>query len=197
MYTTLFNKLVARRTISPSGCWEWQGAISSTGYGNTYWQGQYLPTHRAIWLAVHGEMPSDQLCHTCDNRRCFNPEHLFPGTQADNIADMYAKHREARGPLQGEKIRKGWTPELRAHRAGQTRQRMQQQHEELARAAGVPLDWKFCPKCHIWKPRSDYQRNGARHDGLKSLCRPCTAIQNEPNVRQRALRSDRGSRRIG
>ena len=50
--------------------------------------------HRAAWMITHGEIPEGLLVlHKCDNPPCVKPEHLFLGTQQDNIKDMYAKDR--------------------------------------------------------------------------------------------------------
>jgi len=46
-------------------------------------------------------------------------------------------------------------------------------HNLLAKEAGVPEDWKYCPSCKKWKSRTDFHKNSARYDKLKSYCKPC------------------------
>ena len=76
-------------------CWEWQGARATNGYGHFATRtGQFVSAHRLCWMLVFGEIPEGLLVlHTCDNRRCVNPKHLFLGTHSDNNLDMYRKGR--------------------------------------------------------------------------------------------------------
>ena len=182
----LFNRLKSHTTELPNGCWEWQGAIGGSGYGNTWLSnGKYTNAHRAMYFAVHG-IPRGKysICHKCDNKLCVNPEHLFKATQKGNLEDMHRKGRNAKGPTLSEAIRQGWTPEKRVRRAEQTRQRMAKIHELLTKEAGVPYDWKYCPSCKIWKSRSEFYKNRAAHNGIKAYCKPCD-ISREMTRRRR------------
>jgi hypothetical protein len=85
-------------------CWEWRLATNGVGYG-TFSRGrrdQRLLTHRVAYALEHGETPAGVLvCHTCDNRRCVRPSHLFLGDHKVNAADMVAKGRDCRGGTRG------------------------------------------------------------------------------------------------
>jgi len=76
-------------------CWRWSGAIlKNRGYGVVRVGGKNELAHRVAWATLHGgELPSKSVLHRCDNRRCVRPDHLFLGSQADNIHDMLAKGR--------------------------------------------------------------------------------------------------------
>lgn len=171
METDLLEKLKLRVEISATGCWEWQGAIGSTGYGNTYWRGKYINTHKAMWVALHGApLPGQFVLHRCDNKRCINPSHLFLGTQGDNMKDKADKGRATPGPCSKPAW---WTPERRAKKAEQMRIAMRDRHEEAAAKAGAPIEWKYCPSCFTWFPKENFYKNAARYDGLKPHCKRC------------------------
>lgn len=86
----------------PDDCWEWQGAYDKTGYARVGWNNRYYLVHRiSAWLS--GLIPSPDkpksaqdpthVLHTCDNRKCCNPNHFFLGTYSDNQRDAYKKGR--------------------------------------------------------------------------------------------------------
>ena len=79
-------------------CWLWTGPLMKNGYG----KGCRDLVHRLSWKIHHGPIPASMsVLHRCDNRRCVNPDHLFLGTQRDNLRDMREKGRQVRGEQQG------------------------------------------------------------------------------------------------
>jgi hypothetical protein len=92
-----------RLTRTESGCWEWNGHIAADGYGQLRIDNKAYRAHRRAWELAHGPIPVGlHVCHRCDNPPCCNPDHLFLGTDADNIADKCRKGRAKTRPLCGE-----------------------------------------------------------------------------------------------
>ncbi len=82
-----------------TGCWNWKGAKNQYGYGITWFMGKLVSANRlAAHLWLRFDLKSKlRVLHKCDNPACFNPKHLFVGTQLDNMRDMAVKGRSSNG----------------------------------------------------------------------------------------------------
>jgi hypothetical protein len=89
-------------------CWDWQGAKTSSGYGNLSWHGLHIQAHRLAYALTYGGIALETgfrqlgrakkyrrfVLHRCDNRACCNPKHLFLGSMRTNLLDAYSKGRK-------------------------------------------------------------------------------------------------------
>lgn len=79
------------------GCWVWSGSKDKDGYGSVRWKGKTYRAHRLTFMLANPDVRIHRLVlmHECDNPKCVRPDHLVPGTQAENVADMIEKGRAA------------------------------------------------------------------------------------------------------
>lgn len=87
-------------------CWLWTGATTRAGYGLLSWEGQLRYAHTVAWLLTYGtEPPAAELRHTCDTPACVRPDHLVPGTHAENMRDMAVRGRSGTAKLQPDAVK--------------------------------------------------------------------------------------------
>jgi hypothetical protein len=86
-----------KKFIVTPGCWLWMGKLHPRGYGRFRGKtGDMAP--RFSYECYRGEIPPGmQVCHKCDNPQCVNPDHLFLGTNQDNVDDKVRKGRHPVG----------------------------------------------------------------------------------------------------
>lgn len=116
-----------RKTAS---CWLWTRGVDGKGYGafrNA--EGVQQLAHRVAWRLSGRSDPKGPLLHRCDNHRCVRPDHLFIGTQADNMADKVQKQRQARGENHG-------SARLTQHKVDEIRRRYASGEPQAALAMG-------------------------------------------------------------
>ena len=82
------------RLEKSTNCWLYQGFLDKSGYGYHNFCNKKWKAHRQAYFLTHGEFDSNfDVCHTCDNPPCCNPDHLWLGKAYDNIHDMLNKGR--------------------------------------------------------------------------------------------------------
>ncbi|MGY4614787.1 DNA-binding CsgD family transcriptional regulator [Bradyrhizobium sp. USDA 4472] len=100
----LKTRLLAKAHAASNGCWEWQARKDADGYGRIWVNSRVRSgaAHRVSYEVHCGAIPEGMhVLHRCDNRACINPDHLFLGTNFDNMADRNSKGRQRRGAGHG------------------------------------------------------------------------------------------------
>lgn len=120
-------------------CWIWTGVTNSNGYGRFSLNNKFTLAHRFSHELFIGPIPEGRnVCHSCDNRLCVNPSHLWLGTQSENLRDAVQKGRMFRPNTRGS--RNGNTPlrdaDVRAIKRGLS---LGARQKELARSYGVDV----------------------------------------------------------
>lgn len=92
----LLNNVTQDNTTN---CLNWNLYVSKTiGYGTISHRNKLKLIHRISYLLFKGKIPKNMcVLHTCDNRKCINPDHLFIGTKGDNNRDRANKNRSIKG----------------------------------------------------------------------------------------------------
>jgi len=80
--------------LLPGNCIVWEGYKNKKGYGQVWFNNRQQKAHRVAWIKAYGDIPNNlYVCHHCDNPSCVNVDHLFLGTQTDNMRDCVQKGR--------------------------------------------------------------------------------------------------------
>lgn len=100
-HALVLERIKKRLIVNDRGCWIWTGATNLSGYGQLVFRAKRWMVHRLVYTILVGEIPPDGphgqtvMCHSCDEKLCANPAHLWPGSEKDNMQDCVKKGRLA------------------------------------------------------------------------------------------------------
>lgn len=114
-YKSEQDRIILNIFVDDNGCWIWQRA-NTRGYGNLNLRGRNMRAHRFAYLIFVGPIRKGlSVLHRCDVPACCNPEHLFLGTQSDNVMDAVKKGRHKTPRCPPEKYARGDKNGMRKH----------------------------------------------------------------------------------
>lgn len=146
----MLQRLWSRSAITERGCWEWQGHATEFGYGEAHFQGKRWRVHRLSYRIFKGEPdPKLDVCHACDNRRCWNPHHLWLGDPVANSEDCVQKGRH--------------------HMAARTHCPRGHSFAEFGRPHYTNAKWRLCSICEGDRYRREKSR--AAPPRKKGICK--------------------------
>lgn len=144
------------RIDKTADCWNWTGELIYSGYGRLSIGKKHVLAHRLSWMIHNGNIPDDlSVCHSCNNRRCVRPEHLYLATHQENIkyavdCRSFSGEKHSRRKLTESKVR-----EIRVHLASGTVTK-----QSLAKRYGVSATViRHVGERKIWKHVQDEQRS--------------------------------------
>ena len=167
-------------------CWDWLAAKNNKGYGRFDFEGKTQSAHRVVWQLTYGPIPEGEgyhgtcVLHKCDNPSCVRPDHLFLGSNYDNLLDKEAKGRGNHG--KGEthsraKLTDAQILEIRAIGLSMFQREIAEKYGISKRHVGYILNsknWKHLTELHKYQPtapiRGKRVKEGERKDFSCSLC---------------------------
>jgi hypothetical protein len=102
-----FENLVEK--IPEAGCWIWKKGITGSGYGALWYREETVSAHRFSYIMYKGPIPRGlHVLHRCDVKLCVNPDHLYTGTEGDNMRDASNRGRlEGNGRIRQTHCKRG------------------------------------------------------------------------------------------
>ena len=163
------SQLKSRCLVTETGCWEWQGPKTRSGYGHTSWHNKTVSTHRLMYMLLVGEIEDgNEVHHTCSNRLCINPEHL-QSIAPQRHREIPKLNRRSDAVLSGLEI-------ARAVKAENAKQRThcRRGHPRTEENVRMYQGRRYCKACHAENTLKYY------HD-RKAAASPAVAITTPPS----------------
>jgi hypothetical protein len=150
--TNTLETILARTEVNhETECLEWQGTLNRGGYGLVSFENKQQSVHRLVYRLENPDMPKElHVLHRCDNRRCINIDHLFLGTNQDNVDDRMSKGRQ--GKFVWDKSRE--EEAIRLLESGMTQREVSKKLSMCVKTIKKFTEGKFNPEKHGYPKRT-------------------------------------------